>query len=599
MKPNIDVTPIVTKITAFVKSEGVFDQFRRDCNGDITQMDKYRQLEHFVQEYVNDWLLNERWTESSNKNKHRNDLRQQVDRSNKVKATLDSIISLNLRSRIENFRSRIEDVVRDYINKEEERKKLLEKKEQETCSPVNSIKNLANDEVTLLSQAQYSKIQLEQTARTALFNNGSSSSIISASDQNSVAVATKSLQEGNKSNPRSQIDSNKTILKHSIEDSRMISRNSSEAIRNTIKVSTENKVLVKNTAGATKNIVSENSFRLGVQRSVENFKSAIKPCSECITPPVGNSAENANCVVENSLDKESSTMFKVTKGTPLDKDVNVSIIPSAKQIPSFVENTSRIGIDMKSDIRVLHDTYFNDDTPSNNIVEKRHSSAKVPHDLTAALVTTDKRDLVQDGYSNHVTETSHTEDMVLNLSQTSKLDKTGILVDMNIRNKAAFNCGLDGYIAQSTYSEIKNSESGSERESDNSLSGISEQISSVHTSDLSSFNDDISSISSPSLSSSNSDEEDDIITASETGRNLSVQRQNDECVNQCISNQSDAIKGNRSRKQSKITDSRTKRRTGRKRLQRLINNANVISGSQARGIITRRRSSARLDKSRK
>ena len=45
-----------------------------------TLQEKYHQLEHQVQEYANKWLFNEKWTEVSNKNKYRNDLRQQVDR---------------------------------------------------------------------------------------------------------------------------------------------------------------------------------------------------------------------------------------------------------------------------------------------------------------------------------------------------------------------------------------------------------------------------------------------------------------------------------------------------------------------------------------
>lgn len=90
------------------------------------------------------------------------------------------------------------------------------------------------------------------------------------------------------------------------------------------------------------------------------------------------------------------------------------------------------------------------------------------------------------------------------MNMSSEFDKKKAFPNVSIRNMTMIDYRQDHHLEHDIHAKDRKPESDNES-LDNSLSGISEEVSSVHTSDLSSFDDDISSISSPSLSSSCSD----------------------------------------------------------------------------------------------
>lgn len=201
-------------------------------------------------------------------------------RSSQVKATLDSIISLNLTSRIENFRSRIEDVVRDYINKEEERKKLTENKEEINATKSSTEK--LSGESTSQNQTQENSTRLESIANTLIDNDNATIKVIPTSDRNSTTVTMRGFKGNDKNNnTKSYMDVNKNFSESAIELSKTAStRNTVQSSKNELKSSLEN---VTNPA----RILYENIK----DTSAEDCKSDVKPLSNCNTLVARSSTE--------------------------------------------------------------------------------------------------------------------------------------------------------------------------------------------------------------------------------------------------------------------------------------------------------------------
>lgn len=61
-----------------VKSEGLFDQFRRECLADIDTKPAYQNLHHRVEQSVSSFLDEQRWNPQMNKNQVREKLRKLI-----------------------------------------------------------------------------------------------------------------------------------------------------------------------------------------------------------------------------------------------------------------------------------------------------------------------------------------------------------------------------------------------------------------------------------------------------------------------------------------------------------------------------------------
>ncbi|XP_078589352.1 uncharacterized protein LOC144869747 isoform X1 [Branchiostoma floridae x Branchiostoma japonicum] len=120
---------LINNIVDHLKSQGLFDQFRRDCLGDVDTKPAYQNLRSRVETYVSNFLGNQKWEPSLNKNQLRNNLRQQINQSGILSTGIDRVIHQAVEPKIQHvFRPQIEKVVHDYVEREEEKKKWEEER---------------------------------------------------------------------------------------------------------------------------------------------------------------------------------------------------------------------------------------------------------------------------------------------------------------------------------------------------------------------------------------------------------------------------------------------------------------------------------------
>uniref|UniRef100_A0A3Q2PKT3 Biorientation of chromosomes in cell division protein 1-like 1 n=1 Tax=Fundulus heteroclitus TaxID=8078 RepID=A0A3Q2PKT3_FUNHE len=69
---------LVSMIVNHLKTQGLFDQFRRDCLADVDTKPAYLNLKQRVDNFVSNHLSNHTWSPHLNKNQLRNNIRQLV-----------------------------------------------------------------------------------------------------------------------------------------------------------------------------------------------------------------------------------------------------------------------------------------------------------------------------------------------------------------------------------------------------------------------------------------------------------------------------------------------------------------------------------------
>ncbi|XP_066277296.1 biorientation of chromosomes in cell division protein 1-like 1 isoform X2 [Branchiostoma lanceolatum] len=120
---------LINNIVDHLKSQGLFDQFRRDCLGDVDTKPAYQNLRSRVETYVSNFLGNQKWEPSLNKNQLRNNLRHQINQSGILSSGIDRVLHQVVEPKIQHvFRPQIEKVVHDYVAREEEKKKWEEER---------------------------------------------------------------------------------------------------------------------------------------------------------------------------------------------------------------------------------------------------------------------------------------------------------------------------------------------------------------------------------------------------------------------------------------------------------------------------------------
>ncbi|XP_041846363.1 biorientation of chromosomes in cell division protein 1-like 1 isoform X2 [Melanotaenia boesemani] len=108
---------LVSMIVNHLKTQGLFDQFRRDCLADVDTKPAYLNLKQRVDNFVSNHLSNHTWSPHLNKNQLRNNIRQLVLQSGMLEQGVDRIVTQVVDPKINHiFRPQVERVVREFLS---------------------------------------------------------------------------------------------------------------------------------------------------------------------------------------------------------------------------------------------------------------------------------------------------------------------------------------------------------------------------------------------------------------------------------------------------------------------------------------------------
>ncbi|KAM6923422.1 uncharacterized protein bod1l1 [Xenentodon cancila] len=108
---------LVSMIVNHLKTQGLFDQFRRDCLADVDTKPAYLNLKQRVDNFVSNHLSNHTWSPHLNKNQLRNNIRQLVLQSGMLEQGVDRIVAQVVDPKINHiFRPQVESVVREFLS---------------------------------------------------------------------------------------------------------------------------------------------------------------------------------------------------------------------------------------------------------------------------------------------------------------------------------------------------------------------------------------------------------------------------------------------------------------------------------------------------
>lgn len=134
----------VKNIIDALKSEGLFDQFRRECLADVDTKPAYQNLRQRVEGYVSRFLSRQQWSPSLNKNQLRDNLRKQITASGMLANGVERVIEQVINPKIlQLIKPKIDDVVCAHLGIDpKERQANLEKKQQQQKENLQSLMSI-------------------------------------------------------------------------------------------------------------------------------------------------------------------------------------------------------------------------------------------------------------------------------------------------------------------------------------------------------------------------------------------------------------------------------------------------------------------------
>ncbi|XP_015114500.1 biorientation of chromosomes in cell division protein 1-like 1 [Diachasma alloeum] len=150
---------LIDHIVGEVKSQGIFDQFRKECIADVDTKPAYQNLRTRVESSVNSFLYKQRWRADLNKNQLRETLRKHISDGPYLDTGVERIVDQVVNPKIYSvFMPQVEDVVHEFLGLEKPKRekngacgfKDLLPKDLDPVSPEsdkNSLKDISLDSV--------------------------------------------------------------------------------------------------------------------------------------------------------------------------------------------------------------------------------------------------------------------------------------------------------------------------------------------------------------------------------------------------------------------------------------------------------------------
>ncbi|XP_060529833.1 biorientation of chromosomes in cell division protein 1-like 1 isoform X2 [Cylas formicarius] len=163
---------LIDQIVYELKSQGIFDQFRKECIADVDTKPAYQNLRQRVEGNVIKFLRQQRWSQDINKNQLREQLRKNISESGYLETGVERIVDQVVNPKINSvFLPKVEDVVYRFLG--------LQKPNRESKKEIKvTVMDLLPNDLEAVSPESEHDLSSEQKEDAAELNEKSNNSDI-------------------------------------------------------------------------------------------------------------------------------------------------------------------------------------------------------------------------------------------------------------------------------------------------------------------------------------------------------------------------------------------------------------------------------------